>query len=167
MGFLPQKGKPHDLPQLQNQMPPPITVSLVCVGYDLGSPIAFSNDFHESAQNNNFEPLTSHGGWILPPGFFVPLGESQVCWDILQGTGSVLEKYREVAVVQKYRKLRAIGKLDQLSTEDLIQLSRTCLGATESATGRRFDSGAFLVAAPNHYAVISQKTGFHKLIPSQ
>jgi hypothetical protein len=142
----------------------PILLTLVCVGYSFGVPLAFVTTFAGSMENKDFEPSVNKASWALPPSMFGPLGEKQVCEDVLHGSSPGLDKYRQTESVQKYRNLQATkSKLYRLSADDLIQLSMTCLRATESAAGRKFDKGAFLVAAPNHYVVISSMDGFREL----
>jgi hypothetical protein len=67
------------------------------------------------------------------------------------------------SAVQKYRSFFKEKKLGSLSTVDMLALSKACLSATESAVGLKFDPGAYVVAAPNHYAVISKTTGFREI----
>jgi hypothetical protein len=143
---------------------PPLRVTLACFGYHSAGVKAFVADLRESLTNENLEPSMVGGvEHELTPGFFFPFGVTSVCDDVLQGSSPLLQKYRQVGAVKKYRSLMSSGELALYTTADFIELSRTCLVATESKNGLGFDPHADLVGAPNEYAVISRKSGFRFL----
>jgi hypothetical protein len=150
---------------LHRDIPPPrVIVSLVCFGYDSETSVLYTADIY-APDSSDSKPFLRSGSFNPPPGFSLPLGESQICKDILGGNSPYLAKYRETLVVKKYHNLKDLGRLATITTIDLLELSKTCLVATESTEGLQFDQNAFLVGAPNYYAAISRRNGFHKLPP--
>jgi hypothetical protein len=96
-------------------------------------------------------------------GAFYPYGQLEVCNELISGTGPLLSRYRAQAIVQKYARLKSEKKTAEFTTEEFIQLSKACLEATESPSGRRFDPNSKYVGPPNDYVVISDKNGFRRL----
>jgi hypothetical protein len=147
---------------------PTVIVNLTCAGYDNRSAVEFTTEIKEGLDNPNpdMEPISRDGHMNLPPGLFVPLGTDKVCKAILSGDQRIPKEYRDTKVAKKYRHLKDSQELAQLTTSDMIELSRTCLSATESKFATTFDPDAFGVGAPNAYAIISQDNGF-RLLPSK
>ena len=148
---------------LHRDIPPPsVIVSIVCFGYDTETFVLYTDDIY-APDSKDSKPFLRSGSFNPPHGFFLPLGESQICKDILGGNSPFLAKYRETLAVKKYHNLKDTGRLATITTIDLLELSKTCLVATESTEGLQFDPNAFLVGAPNYYAAISRRNGFHRL----
>lgn len=120
----------------------PVTVSVVCVGYEFGFPVVFPSDVH-------FANFTKPYATSLAPDFtrglvgaFSPFGQREVCNELITGTSPLLSRYRKKAIIQKYVQLKSKGKTAELTTNEFIELSKVCLEATESPSGRRFDPNA-------------------------
>jgi hypothetical protein len=143
--------------------PPPIKVSLICLGYEFGVPSISIIDMSESPANKNFDPTATTVRSPMRPGVLVPFGQSGVCDDLLLDNNSVLAEFKNSPPVQIYRRLKGQKRQAELTTDDLLSLSRTCLLATESPIALKVDPQARAVGPPNHLAVISSKTGFRFL----
>ena len=141
----------------------PVTVSITCVGYEFGSPVVFPSEVHFANFARPYAaslPLELSRGLV---GAFYPYGQLEVCNELISGTGPLLSRYRAQAIVQKYARLKSEKKTAEFTTEEFIQLSKACLEATESPSGRRFDPNSKYVGPPNDYVVISDKNGFRRL----
>lgn len=135
--------------------------ALVCVGFFEGVAVALSNDLMLDESNG---AVSVHDGkFLLPSGFFLPLGIPKISKDLLQGNNPTLQSFRNRPVVQKYRSAIASGSAGSLTADDFLGLSKVCLIATESAAGKKLDPFAFEVAPPNRFAVISDTSGFRNV----
>lgn len=135
--------------------------ALVCVGFFERAAVALSNDIMLDESSG---VVSVHDGkFLLPSGFFLPLGIPRVSTELLEGNNPTLKSFRNRPVVQKYRSAIANGSAGSLTANDFLGLSKVCLTATESAAGKKFDSFAFEVAPPNRFAVISDTSGFRSV----
>jgi len=136
-------------------------LSFGCVGYQESQAKILTTDFYSplAAGQQTVTKATEHE---LRPGLFAPLGASATSNEIIRGAGGKpFVSAKEQPVVMKYKSaLRAAGLLESITTEDLIDLAKICLEATETQEGRDFDTKAYTVGGPNHFAVIDRHQGF-------
>jgi hypothetical protein len=150
---------------MKHRNAPPSSTVLTCIGYEQNSVVEFNGTFYESSAN--MLPSTNESNRTLPPGRFVPLGINLVCRLLLLGGDKRFpEEFRLVPVVKKYSNLGEVHAPNELTTSDMLQLSRECLSATESKFALAIDPNAVGVGAPNSYAIISRSSGF-QLLPDQ
>ena len=126
----------------------------------MGVPVGFVSDYIAPAQAGG-EFAKNIVELPITPGFFGPFGREAVSDEVLKGTSTQVTDYKDRAAVTKYRAAHAAHKVAELTTDDLLALSKACLEATESPAAKKLDSKADQVARPNHYAVIDIKHGFH------
>jgi hypothetical protein len=141
---------------------PHFTVSVGCVGFNMGAPTIVASDFYLQSDTAPQIKKTDH---ILALGVVIPLGRANVATEILRGNSDALLSFKKVGVISKYREASKKGTLALLSERELIAVSAECLNATETRVAQKFDPKAAEVAAPNHFAIIDQKHGFRWATP--
>ena len=132
--------------------------SLYCVGYFGGSPMAYFSAYTVAAPGSvTVKQETSP----MLPGYFQTAGADAVCNEVAKKDATrEFSQFKSEPAIAKYRRARGTKNRYTITTSDLLAMSRTCLEATESDSGRRFDSRASFVGPPNRYAVIDEKLGF-------
>ncbi|HET7873612.1 MAG TPA: hypothetical protein VFL42_13930 [Terriglobales bacterium] len=127
--------------------------TLVFAGYNGDKPVLTGTRYYmplAKGKPMKIVPITAE----IKAGKLFVFGPGAVADQLLSGTSTSLKKFAAEAAVKKYRSLRA----GQLTAQDLGQLFRVILQATESPEGRKL-SGKIFVAPPHKLGVIIPKQG--------
>jgi len=84
------------------------------------------------------------------------LGSSSVPMELLTGRSNLLAKAKADPAVKKFHS----SPNSTLAGQDYINLFDRVLNAAESDQGKKMDGKRAIVAAPNHYAMLTAKDGF-------
>jgi len=133
-------------------------VQLGCAGLFMGAPKAYVSNYIAASRDHIERDPAS---WTIRPGSFNPLAVNAVCDEIVRKRATnQFATYKTNPTIVRYRKTMASKSGQSISVNDLLEMSRVCLDATESDEGRRFEPRASTVGPPNRYAEIDDRHGF-------